>query len=132
MIEHGQKDRGASNKKVLLVEDSKADLMLIERALKELSSTIQIDVAESINDAYKHFKNNVYDFVILDLNLPDGYGPSSVSEIKRINRNVPIIVLTGIGYDILQKNALKNGADHFVLKSNIMNDEFKNVIKKYL
>ena len=131
MIEHDQKDSNSA-KRVLLVEDSKADLMLIERALKELSQEIVIDVAESINDAYKQFKTNRYDFVILDLNLPDGHGASSVSEIKRINKNVPIIVLTGISYDLLQKNALKNGADDFVIKTDILNDAFKNIIKKYL
>ena len=49
-------------------------------------------VDTKINDeqAYEEYKRHNFNLVLLDLNLPDGFGPASVAEVRRFNKSVPM------------------------------------------
>lgn len=88
---------------ILLVEDNKADIRLIEEALKNSSITYQMATARDGVDAMAYLRQQGEyvnaprpDLIVLDLNLPKKDGREVLGEIKtdpKLKR-IPVIVLT--------------------------------------
>ncbi|MGL5079260.1 MAG: response regulator [Waterburya sp.] len=93
----------AKPKTILLVEDNKADIRLVQEALKNSSITYQmVTVRDGVAAmAYLHQEGEYADalrpdLVILDLNLPKKDGREVLAEIKTNPqyKRIPVIVLT--------------------------------------
>lgn len=74
------------NNKVLLIEDNAADTVLIKAKLEQLFDNLEVETAPSLREAYKISGNNNFNFILLDLNLPDGFGPNSVADIMKFQK----------------------------------------------
>ena len=116
---------------ILLVEDQEPDAILGKARILEVLPNSKITITGSVGEAYEANKNNNFDLVILDLNLPDAYGAATVREMRNFYKNVPIVVLTGMGTNITVNQAIKNGANEVVLKTKILGTEFEDALKKY-
>ena len=117
---------------ILQVEDNKTDALLIRRQLKAIVPHVYIEAVDSITEAYKIFRKHNVDLILLDLNLPDGYGPRSVSEIRNFARKTPIVVLTGIAPDLTIKEVMRHGADDILQKTSLTKDKrFREILGKY-
>ena len=100
--------------RILLVED--------ERSLaKEISDFLQseqhvVDLAATIRMASENLAVNSYDFVLVDLGLPDGDGLDLLREVGRYQKAASVIILTArteVGDKIL---GLESGADDYLSK----------------
>lgn len=116
---------------VLLVEDNKADMFLISEQLKNVWKDFKLTTVSYIGDAYEECKHNVFDVIILDLNLPDGHGPSSVSEMRNFYTRTPIVVLTGSYSERVRDESLKRGANEVLCKSHLMDSDFQTKLSVY-
>lgn len=125
-------DEDPEARTVLLVEDSNPDIVLIKEALKLVWPGVQVTAVTSIRDAYEIYKKCNFDLILLDLNLPDGMGPNTVKEVRRFNRRVPIVVVTGMGTKLTVREALRLGANDVVLKSDVMRADFKNILEQHV
>jgi DNA-binding response OmpR family regulator len=98
--------------KVLLVEDDK----VLQKTLKKGLETKQYEVicASTYNQAILLLNDSI-EFVILDIELPDGNGIQLCKEIKRIS-NVPIIFLTADNSQDTLIKALNSGGDDYMSK----------------
>jgi len=56
------------------------------------------------------------DAVVLDYGLPDGNALDLLARLKAIDPDLPVVILTGQGTIDLAVRAIKEGADHFLLK----------------
>lgn len=117
---------------VMIVEDDEADLFLLTRLLRRSFPDSQITAASSVQDAYSVYMQKPIDLILLDLNLPDGYGPSTVREVRRFNRFIPIIVVTGLDTSLTILEALKNGANDVLLKAKMTDDEFASSLHQLI
>ena len=115
---------------ILIVEDDAADLLLLKKQLTKIWPESKIMAVRSIKDAYDVYKKNNVDLFLLDLNLPDGYGPQTVHEVRKLDKRTPIIVVTGLGNSITVNEALRLGANNVVLKSQIMDSDFANILEQ--
>lgn len=116
---------------ILIVEDQRPDQVLVESKVRDLWPDCEIIPVRSIQEAYGACKKRNFDMVLLDLNLPDGFGPSSVKEIRRFERNVPIIVITGMLSDLTIYESLKNGASNIISKKQMMKqDDFSKMLQE--
>jgi len=70
----------------------------------------EVILAEDGHTGIEKFKENKPDIVITDMRLPDINGDVVVKSIKKIDKNVSIIVITGFSDQKLILNAMKNGA----------------------
>ena len=72
-------------------------------------------------------KNLNTDLVIMDLNLPDEDGLERIPEIRKQFKNIRILVLTSYGDYKFVGQALKTGADGYILKSNEPEELLKGI-----
>ena len=73
-------------------------------------------------------KNLSTELVLLDLNLPDQDGLEVIPQIKKQFRQVKILVLTSYSDYKFVGQALKNGADGYILKSNSPQDLMQGIV----
>ena len=103
--------------KALLVEDNPADARLIRELLKELpAGTLQLQQVGRLDSAMERLRQETFDVVLLDLGLPDAQGMEALSLIQEASRSVPIVVLTGRDDERLAWEALRAGAQDYLVK----------------
>ncbi|EEL57155.1 Two-component response regulator [Bacillus cereus F65185] len=71
--------------------------------------------AENGKEALKKLETNHYDFVVLDIMMPEMDGLSVCKEIRKTS-DVPIIFLTAKGEEWNRVNGLRMGADDYIVK----------------
>mgnify|MGYP000507103413 CR=1 FL=1 len=120
----------ASPKSVLIVEDDAPDLVLARKKVKSLWPDCVVMPVRSLKAVHKAYAKHKFDLVLLDLNLPDGFGPRTVEDIRKIDKNVPIIVVSGMVSDGTVSECLKLGANNVVPKSQLMGNDFFNILKQ--
>ncbi|ROR26349.1 DNA-binding response OmpR family regulator [Mobilisporobacter senegalensis] len=69
----------------------------------------------SLHEARKVLQNQAFEFVIMDLNLPDGDGLMLCKELRE-KSDMPIIILTARDLEIDEVNGLNSGADDYIAK----------------
>jgi len=112
-------------KKVLIIEDE-ADMCLLLNILLN-GKEMELDHVKNLTAAEEYLKNEQPTVIILDNNLPDGYGVDFVSFIKTKYPAIKIIMITG--FDPSAKDvAIDNGADFFLEKP-FTRDQLYNAIK---
>ncbi|MCC6345565.1 MAG: sigma-54-dependent Fis family transcriptional regulator [Nitrospirales bacterium] len=106
--------RSAVKRKVLVVDDDGDVRAMLLGVLKDegFFTTEAIDGAGAV----ELFRDVLPDAVLLDLNMPSMGGIETLHEIKRIARNVPVIILTGFGDIPTAVEAIKSGAYDFCVK----------------
>ncbi|UCH93029.1 MAG: SpoIIE family protein phosphatase [Candidatus Aminicenantes bacterium] len=99
----------------ILIIDDNVDLL---EYLKDFFMIYNYEVilAESGNEGIEKFREFSPDIVIADIRLPDKMGNIVVKEIKEIDKEVPIIVITGYSDHNLILSAMKNGAVELLKK----------------
>ena len=103
---------------ILVIEDNIGDFILIEDSLIESYKNIEIRHCDEFSIAKKYLiqKNSNYSAILLDLNLPDLSGIALITEVLKVCKNVPIIVLTGYADVNLAKQSLELGVYDFLIK----------------
>lgn len=99
---------------VLIVEDEKSLANEIATYLKK--ETFLCDVAYNGVDASEKIAVNLYDFVLLDLGLPDYDGLDLIREARKNNRDVSFIIITARGAVEDRVKGLDLGADDYLPK----------------
>ena len=70
----------------------------------------------NLADARESLAKGNADIVLLDVQLPDGYGPSLIYETERLPVRPPVILITAYGDIEMAVEAMKNGAHDFLTK----------------
>lgn len=104
---------------LLIVEDEFVDIEMTRKKLSRCAPRATLDVAKTTTQAIEKMRSKRYHCVLLDLNLPDSVGPSSINDIRKIDKSTPIIVLTGFASPITVEEAIKAGAQKVLSKSDL-------------
>lgn len=101
-------------KKVLLVEDNLINVMVGKQILEKAG--LQIDVAHDGKIAVAMVKENNYDTVLMDIQMPvmDGYTASK--EIRKFNTTIPILALSASVFIEVKNKMHDCGMNGFVYK----------------
>jgi two-component system, cell cycle response regulator len=103
--------------KVLLVEDMLMIAKITEQMLKKSPSNRYESTHKArMADAVAILKTEEFDVILLDLNLPDSRELDTLTRIIEVAPDVPIIVLTANNSDEVGIQAVKIGAQDFLLK----------------
>ncbi len=100
--------------KILLVEDEQK---LGQVILKELiNNGYNTDLATDGLEADRLFARNIYSLVLLDINLPYKNGFELCKDFRKINKSIPIIMLSAAGEIRDKVEAFNYGADDYIVK----------------
>jgi diguanylate cyclase (GGDEF)-like protein len=103
--------------RVLLVEDNLGDAELLRRSLAEISNPrFELTQAPDLSTALGHARGASCDAVLLDLSLPDSRGVEAVRALALALPRIPILVLTGMNHDCVAMEALRRGAQDYLVK----------------
>jgi len=75
-----------------LVEDVEFNVMVAQRMLRNWNA--EVDLAENGAIAVEKVKQNHYDLILMDIQMPVMDGYTATSNIRKINKQIPIIALT--------------------------------------
>jgi len=123
----------APGAKILIVEDTRVNSLLLERLLEpyELLSETVVDGYECL----EKIKETQYDLIIMDYLMPEMDGLETVKEIRNLGneyaKNVPIVILSTGDEKILRDNFLEVGCLDFIEKP-IATDKLEYIIVNYL
>ncbi|OBI80716.1 PP2C family protein-serine/threonine phosphatase [Mycobacterium sp. 1245805.9] len=104
---------------LLLVEDDRADALLVEELIADAVADIRLTWARSIAQAEEEIASARPDCVLLDLNLPDASGIDALGRIARRDATVPIVVLTGLNDEYFGASAVAAGAQDYLVKGRV-------------
>jgi DNA-binding response OmpR family regulator len=104
-----------SAKRVLLLDD---DQMLRTSLAEQLAAEGEYVPVEAVNcgEARERAREGLYEFMILDVGLPDGDGRTLAHEFRESGVTCPIIMLTAADSDTDTIEGLRSGANDYVTK----------------
>jgi len=108
---------------ILLIEDDPHDQFFTKKLIQEIAednTQVHFRVAAYLQQALRILENDPVDLVLLDLNLADSYGLSTLEEIKEeLPVLPPIIILSGLGDPEIIFKALRKGASDYLIKGDL-------------
>jgi len=108
-----------SELRVLIVEDSEDDTLLIIRELNKgglPTRYLRVDSPSSLQAA---LNESSWDIVITDHNLPEFGSEAAIMQVRQSGKDIPIIIVSGtIGEDVAVA-AMKSGAHDYIMKSSM-------------
>ena len=103
--------------KLLLIEDEKRDVRLIQAMLGAAKDVFfDVQCADRLSAALKRLSQGGVDVVLLDLSLPDSSGLETFAKVHKQVPSVPIVVMTGLDDAGVGTEAVKRGAQDYLIK----------------
>ncbi|MEM6812704.1 MAG: diguanylate cyclase, partial [Pseudomonadota bacterium] len=129
VLQEPSPSKQSRNLDILYVEDDMADATLLRSNLEKGENGIyRVTHTTTFGEALNRMKEKPFGAILLDLNVPDGQGLDGIDEIRKINPNLPVIIITGTDDERLAVKALEKGAQEYIVKDHAN----KNIIKRVL
>jgi len=104
---------------ILMLEDNPMDAELIIATLEQEGYKIVVQQVAIEKEFLDKLKNNIFDVVLSDYNLPGYSGMAALKEVRQIRPNTPFICISGTIGEDLAVDLLKEGATDYVLKDKL-------------
>ncbi|MBF2025268.1 MAG: response regulator [Oscillatoriales cyanobacterium C42_A2020_001] len=109
--------------RMLLVEDNPAEARFLQELLKgTLFGRFDLVHTQRLWDAIAYLNKESFDLILLDLTLPDSQGIESLDSLIQQAPSLPIVVLTNTNDEELAVEAVRHGAQDYLVKRNINQD----------
>jgi polar amino acid transport system substrate-binding protein len=106
--------------RLLLIEDDAADAKLLRRMLLDRAAAqFEIEHVVYLEEALNRLKSGNIDAILLDLSLPDSQGLEGFYDIHKTNPSVPLLVLTGFDDETMALEAVRAGAQDYLVKGKV-------------
>jgi signal transduction histidine kinase len=103
--------------KIMLVEDSPSDAVLLQECLTQNDlGVFEFCHVETLSDAIARLATQKFDLLLLDLSLPDSHGPSTFINARAAAPQLPIVVLTSIEDEAVGLEAVREGVQDYLIK----------------
>ena len=105
---------------VLVIDDSKRDVLLLERTLRQATdAAFSVTCVETAQAGLDELSTQSYDLVFLDYYLPDMDGLAFLEAKQKQDPTTPVIMLSAFGQDRLPVSALQAGALDYFAKDQV-------------
>jgi len=117
--------------KILIVEDDEVNVVIVTYLLQK--EGFAVDTASNGEDAVSMVQDNVYDLILMDIEMPIMNGLDATKSIRSLPQggNIPIIALTAHTVDEKLREIRKAGMNDFLLKP-LDKAKTANLVKRYL
>jgi FixJ family two-component response regulator len=116
-----------SHDHILLVEDDDGDALLVEELLLEVGAPVVVRRARSLNQAKTLLAGAAC--VLLDLGLPDSQGLNGLRQLLEVEPDAAVVVLTGDTNEHLGEQAVRAGAQDYLVKGEVAGHMLHRVIR---
>ncbi len=105
---------GFDNVKVLIAEDNQINMLVARKFLRKWN----IVPAEAVNgvEALDMFGKDMYDILLVDLEMPEKDGYETVAAIRETNKAIPVIAFTAAVYDNMHADLVSKGFTDYIQK----------------
>jgi len=118
---------GDDQVQVLLVEDDDGDAVLVGELLREVGAAVVVRRARSLVQAKDLVSGAAC--VLLDLGLPDSQGLNGLRQLLQLEPEAAIVVLTGEASEHLGEQAVRAGAQDYLVKGEVAGHMLNRVIR---
>ncbi len=108
-----------STLRILLVEDSEDDAFLLFREIKSSGYSVESRRVETASDLIQSLKNEDWDIVITDHNLPGFDSSAALAIVREHNVDLPVIIVSGSIGEEIAVEAMKSGAHDYIMKGHM-------------
>jgi DNA-binding NtrC family response regulator len=102
------------NGKILIIEDDDEMRSLLKDFVEE--EGFEADSVEKGISAFKKLMTESFDLIITDIRMPGYSGLDILPELKRLQPEIPIVVITAFGSEEVYHKALSRGANAYLEK----------------
>ncbi|MGB2922987.1 MAG: fused response regulator/phosphatase [Mycobacterium sp.] len=114
---------------LLLVEDDRADAILVEELVADASFDTRVVWAESMAKAEQEIARARPDCILLDLHLHDADGIDGLTRIAKQDATVPVVVLTGLNDEHVGVSAVASGAQDYLVKGRVDPEALRRAVR---
>jgi DNA-binding NarL/FixJ family response regulator len=130
MLSHS--DSSKRRKKILFVESDLLEAWRFQGVFKKYArDEFQIIHESSLVGALRRLSREGIDLVLLDTNLPEGRGLANLVRVLLSHPKIPVVVLTDVKDETISLQALRCGAEDYVVKDDIAGREALIRISRY-
>lgn len=105
---------------ILIIEDNPGDVRLFKEMLRDIPSVdFIVNSCARISQGLEYLAQQDCDVVLLDLTLPDSHGLETFSTIAGAFQNIPVLLLTGLDDENIAIDAMRQGAQDYLVKGKI-------------
>jgi two-component system, cell cycle sensor histidine kinase and response regulator CckA len=116
--------------RVLLIEDNEDDVTLIREMLSEKEDMdVKLEWADRLNTGVAQLTKDTIDLVLLDLSLPDSHGLDTFTTVQAHAQDLPIVVLTGLDDEAMAGQAVRRGAQDYLVKGRLDGDSLSRAVR---
>ncbi|MFT4697641.1 MAG: signal transduction histidine kinase/CheY-like chemotaxis protein [Flavobacteriaceae bacterium] len=118
------------DKKILIVEDNRINQIVTAKILEK--NKVICFVAENGDEAVNMIKNNTYDLVLMDINMPIKNGIDATKEIRLFNTTLPILALTAVEVEEMRFSIYESGMNDIIVKPYDVTKFIQTIIKNMI
>lgn len=105
---------------VLLIEDNSAEARLLQEILKDSQiKQFNLSHVKRLREGLNLLAEKSFDVILLDLTLPDSQGLDSLIPLLESYPQIPVVVLTNTNDDDLAMEAVRRGAQDYLVKRHV-------------
>ena len=117
---------------ILLIEDDAEYVALLTGALVSCGHTFEVRAAESLAAGLASLERFSPQIILVDLNLPDASGYETFLRVREHALGIPVIVLTALDDDDTAVQAVQDGAEDYLVKSDVQPARIARCLKMAL
>jgi two-component system NtrC family sensor kinase len=105
---------------ILLIEDNPGDARLIREMLSDTDVyNCVLECAARLSTGLEHLVGGTAGIILLDLELPDSQGLDTLEKVRARVPEIPVVVLTGLDDESVALEAVRRGAQDYLVKGTI-------------
>ncbi len=106
--------RETEGRRILIVDDNRINQVVTQRILEQKSFICEI--SDNGLDAIEKVRNNYFDLVLMDVNMPGITGMEATVKIREFNKDIPIVALTALEIEEIRDDIYKSGMNDIIIK----------------
>jgi DNA-binding NarL/FixJ family response regulator len=114
--------------RLLQIEDNSADALLAQSYLRSVDPDVQFETVARLGDVTRESAESAA-CAILDLSLPDATGLEALHSLRALSPELPIIVLTGFDDLDTGLDAIRHGAEDYLVKNYVDGDSLQRAVR---
>ncbi|MCA9072575.1 MAG: response regulator, partial [Planctomycetaceae bacterium] len=119
--------------RILIVEDNPDDVIFVEEMLSQSDHfSYQLTMADTLAKGLERLAEGETDLVLLDLSLPDSFGLKTLESTLDHSPGVPILIMTGHDEAEAGMEAVRKGAQDYLVKGKLTDELLTRTIRHAL